>query len=59
MFSDESKAGDDAPAAERGRKEENGVDTGNVASVGEVNAQQETDAALQEALDKQREQVER
>ena len=39
-------------------KSENGVDTGNVASVGEVNAQQETDAALQEALDKQREQVE-
>lgn len=39
-------------------KSENGVDTGNVASVGEVNAQQETDAALQEALDKQREQAE-
>ena len=39
-------------------KSENGVDTGNVASVGEVNAQQETDAALQEALDKQRERAE-
>ena len=39
-------------------KSENGVDAGNVASADEVNAQQETDAALQEALDKQREQVE-
>ena len=39
-------------------KSENRVDTGNVASVDEVNAQQETDAALQEALDKQREQAE-
>ena len=39
-------------------KSENGVDTGNVASVGEVNAQQETDTALQEALDKQRERAE-
>lgn len=33
-------------------KSENGVDAGNVASADEVNAQQETDAALQEALDK-------
>lgn len=39
-------------------KSENGVDAGNVASADEVNAQQETDAALQEALDKQREQAE-
>ena len=39
-------------------KSENRVDTGNVASVDEVNAQQETDAVLQEALDKQREQAE-
>lgn len=39
-------------------KSENGVDAGNVASADEVKAQQETDAALQEALDKQREQAE-
>ena len=39
-------------------KSENGVDAGNVASADEVNAQQETDAALQEALDKQRERAE-
>lgn len=39
-------------------KSENGVDAGNVASADEVNAQQETDAALQESLDKQREQAE-
>lgn len=39
-------------------KSENGVDAGNVASADEVNTQQETDAALQEALDKQREQAE-
>lgn len=39
-------------------KSENGVDAGNVASADEVNAQQETDTALQEALDKQREQAE-
>lgn len=39
-------------------KSEKGVDAGNVASADEVNAQQETDAALQEALDKQREQAE-
>lgn len=39
-------------------KSENGVDAGNVASADEVNAQQETDTALQEALDKQRERAE-
>lgn len=39
-------------------KSENGVDAGNVASADEVKAQQEMDAALQEALDKQREQAE-